>query len=97
MKDINSVEQKIRELKGYLKEEFYVKKIGYFGSYARGEYTSSSDIDILVEFSKPLGWKFFELQDFLESKLNMKVDLVTKNALKKQLKDQILKEVHAVE
>ena len=97
MKNRASIEQKLKELKGLLEKEYNVKQIGYFGSFAHGENTSSSDIDILVEFQRPLGWKFFELKELLESHLGRQVDLVSKNALKEQLKDQILKEVHYVE
>ena len=52
-----------------------------------------SDIDILVEFSEPVGWEFIDLKDFLEMILEIKVDLVTKNALKPQIRDRILNEV----
>lgn len=72
---------------------FNIDTIGYFGSYAKGSQTEKSDIDILVSFKKPIGWEFFELQDLLEKELHIKVDLVTQNALKAQLKDQILSEV----
>jgi len=52
-----------------------------------------SDIDILVEFSDPVEWDFIDLKEFLESLLEVKVDLVTKNALKPQIRDRILNEV----
>jgi len=73
-----------------LAKEYKVKEIGYFGSYATGEETELSDIDILVEFKEPLGWKFFELKEFLEEQLGRSVDLVTRNALKEQLRESIL-------
>lgn len=53
-------------------------------------------MDILVEFSEPVGWEFVELKEYLEEILGRTVDLVTKNALKKQLRDEILKEVRMV-
>ena len=87
------IENKLKSIKPYLAQKFNVDKIGYFGSFAKGTATGKSDIDILVEFTSPLGWEFFDLEMFLESALNMKVDLVTSGALKRQLKDQILKEV----
>ena len=52
-----------------------------------------SDIDILVHFSKPLGWEFFDLQDLLEKELELKVDLVSEKALKEQLRQIILNSV----
>ncbi len=71
-----------------------METISIFGSYTRGEQTQKSDIDILVEFSKDAHvgfFKFLELEEFLTQRLRVKVDLVTKNALKPMLKDQILK------
>ncbi len=87
------IECKIRDLKPVLSKKFHVDKIGYFGSYARNEQTLTSDIDILVSFRKPLGWSFFDLQDLLEQELNINVDLISINALKDQLKQDILREV----
>jgi hypothetical protein len=90
------VEKKINDLKPVLRDKYFVNKIGYFGSYARGTANENSDLDILVEFSKPLGWEFFDLQDLLEDSLEVKIDLVSSKALKSQLKEIILKEVKYV-
>lgn len=85
---------KLRELKPTLKKEFAVKEIGLFGSFSDGSYTSESDIDLLVEFENPIGWKFFSLEIYLEKKFGRKIDLVTKNALKDQIKEPILKDIN---
>ena len=77
-------------------QKYFVNKIGYFGSYATGNETENSDMDILVEFSQPLGWEFFDLNDLLEKEVECKVDLVSIKALKSQLKDSILSEVRYV-
>lgn len=78
----------------YLKEKFDVKTIGFFGSYVRGEQKEESDVDVLVEFQKPVGYfKFIELEDHLSKKLGTKVDLVTPDALKPLTKPRILGEV----
>ena len=90
------IEERLAALKPILYRDFYVRKIGYFGSFSRNEQTEDSDIDILVEFEKPLGWNFFDLQDLLEEKLNRKVDLVSTKAVKKQLKDIIFNQVKYV-
>lgn len=84
---------KLKELKPTLNEEYAVKKIGLFGSFADKTNTANSDIDIIVELDKPIGWKFLSLELFLENIFNRKIDLVTKNALKDQIKDEILKHV----
>jgi uncharacterized protein len=85
---------KLRELKPTLNKEFAVKEIGLFGSFSDGSYTSESDIDLLVEFENPIGWKFFSLEIYLEKKFGRKIDLVTKNALKDRIKQSILKDIN---
>jgi predicted nucleotidyltransferase len=87
---------KLKELKPSLYKDFAVKEIGLFGSFSDNTFNEDSDIDILVELEKPIGWKFFSLELFLEKTFNRKIDLVTKNALKDQLKVSILKEVNYV-
>jgi len=74
-------------------QKYYVDKIGYFGSFSRNEQTKKSDIDILVSFKKPVGWEFFDLQEFLEKELKLKVDLVSEKAIKEQLRAIILNSV----
>jgi predicted nucleotidyltransferase len=96
MKTTAEIENKLKQLKPVLSSDFAVKKIGYFGSYAEQAQTESSDLDILVEFSKPVGWNFFTLEKFLEEQFDLKIDLVTHNALKEQFKEKILSQVHYV-
>jgi predicted nucleotidyltransferase len=93
MKSKEEIEKILKENKSILHDKFKVKQIGLFGSYVRGNETKKSDVDILVEFYEPVGWEFIDLKDFLEEILGIEVDLVTKKALKPQLKDRILKEV----
>jgi uncharacterized protein len=87
---------KLAELKPMLQREYAVKEIGLFGSFSDDSFSEDSDIDILVELEKPIGWKFFTLEMYLENIFNRKIDLVTKNALKEQIKDGILKQVNFV-
>lgn len=78
----------------FLQTKYNVKTIGVFGSVSRGEEKKSSDVDILVEFSEPVGFfKFIELEEFLGELIGKKVDLVTKKALKPTIGREILKEV----
>ncbi len=93
MKTQEEIQAALKQLKPSLAEKFKVKEIGIFGSYARGEYMEVSDVDILVEFSEPVGWEFFDLKELLAEVLNQKVDLVTIGGLRPQLKDKILQEV----
>ena len=87
------IEHKLKELKPILFQKYYVDRIGYFGSFSRNEQTKKSDIDILVSFKKPVGWEFFDLQEFLEKELKLKVDLVSEKAIKEQLRAIILNSV----
>ena len=89
----SEIVNKLKELKPKLYSDYSVKEIGLFGSYSDNTFTESSDIDLLIELEKPIGWKFFSLELYLESVFEKKIDLVTKNALKHQIKDIILKQV----
>jgi uncharacterized protein len=84
---------RLKELKPTLYRDFAVKEIGLFGSFSDNSFNEESDIDIIVELERPIGWKYFSLEIYLESIFNRKIDLVTKNALKEQLRDSILKQV----
>jgi len=77
----SDIEVKLKNLLPFLVNEYRVKRIGYFGSYATGMQDDDSDINILVEFSQPCGWKFFTLEKLLEDQLGKEVDLVTAFAL----------------
>ena len=71
-----------------------MKGIGVFGSFIRGEQSDVSDIDILVDFEE--GADLFDLVGLsllLEERLQRKVDVVSKNALREELREQVLKEV----
>jgi len=70
-----------------------VKSLAVFGSLARGEATPASDIDVLVEFDRPVGlFEFIRLKLYLEELTNRKVDLVTPDALRPTMRDEILQE-----
>jgi len=74
-------------------EALGVRSLALFGSVVRGEAKSDSDVDILVEFSKPVGlFAFLEVKERLERLLGRRVDLVTRSALHPRLRDSILKE-----
>lgn len=92
----SDIETKLQALKPVLFNKFHVSKIGYFGSFATGEQTDKSDLDLLVEFSQPIGWEFFTLEKFLEKEFGLSIDLVTKDALKERIKKPILNQVKYV-
>ncbi|MCK4380373.1 MAG: nucleotidyltransferase family protein [Candidatus Lokiarchaeota archaeon] len=86
--------KRLTNLKTDLQNKYKVKELGLFGSYANGEPQEFSDIDILADFED--GADFFDfigLSLFLEEEFECKVDVVSKNALREELKDKILKTV----
>jgi uncharacterized protein len=87
----NQAIKKLRSLRPFL-DGYHVKSVAVFGSVARNEARASSDIDIMVEFSKSPGLDFVKLQRELSEKFGRNVDLVTKPALHPLLKDRILGE-----
>ena len=95
MKNLENIKRVLKDHTSEIAEKFGVKEIGIFGSYVRGEQEEGSDVDILVEFKE--GYKTFDnymdLKFYLEELLGLKVDLVSKSALKPRIKPHILREV----
>jgi predicted nucleotidyltransferase len=88
---------RLREIKPRLVASYKAKEIGLFGSFARGEQDVNSDIDVLVEFEENAD--LFDLTGltlYLEEELQRKVDVVPKRALRKELRESVLREVIAV-
>lgn len=97
MKAIDRMLDKIKNHKSELCKEYPIKQIGVFGSYLRGEERPDSDVDVLVEFTKPVDlFRFLDLEEKLSELFGKKVDLVSKKALKPYIGKQILKEVRYV-
>ena len=96
MLSTTDLETKLRKMMPELADKFHVSRIGYFGSFASGQQNENSDLDLLVEFSEPIGWKFFTLERFLEQSFGIPIDLVTKNALKERIKEPILNQVQYI-
>jgi predicted nucleotidyltransferase len=67
----------LREKYPYLVSEYGVKRIGLFGSYAKGTPSETSDVDVVVEFARPIGFGFVEFAEYLESLLGKRVDVLT--------------------
>lgn len=94
MKTVDELKRILSEHKPEIKKKFKVKSIGIFGSYIRGKSKKRSDVDILVEFSEPIGmFVFLDLEEYLKGIFGLKVDLVSKKALKPKIGENILNEV----
>lgn len=94
MKTIDEIKRILQEHRLVLRARFKVREIGIFGSYVRSEQKERSDVDILVEFVEPVGFfAFLDLEEYLSELLGLKVDLVSKKALKPRIGQYILEEM----
>ncbi len=98
-KTLVEIKEILRSSRGLLADKYAVRSLAIFGSYARGQQQATSDVDLLVDFDKPIGgFAFIELADHLEELLGMKVDLLTPRMIKhnRYLEEKILKELQVV-
>jgi predicted nucleotidyltransferase len=93
MNKLEEIKADLSSLKDELDKRFGVSAIGLFGSITRDDFTEKSDIDILVDFSRPIGMDFFTLADLLESRLKRKVDLITLDGIKPRYFEAIKKDL----
>jgi predicted nucleotidyltransferase len=94
MKTLKEIKSTLKANKKRLRADYGVKEIGIFGSLVKGSQSTNSDIDILVEFEKPIGlFGFVRLKFELSDLLGCPVDLVMKTALRPRISRQILSEV----
>jgi len=84
VKSLAEIRRILKEHKDLLRERFGVKRLAIFGSYARGKATPVSDVDILVDLKRPIGWEVVDLRDHLEALLGIPVQLVTESALRQK-------------
>ena len=96
MKSLDIILSLIIKNKPHLQKKYPIKTIGVFGSMARGDFNENSDVDILVEFDKPIGIEFIDLANELESILQQKVDLISKSGVKPKYLKIIEKDLHYV-
>ena len=90
----NTISKKLPELK----RDYSLRRIGIFGSYSTGRQSSTSDVDILVEFERtPDLFEFISLKNRLSTILSKKIDLVTTNSLRKEYAERVLKEVEYIQ
>lgn len=96
MVTLDEIKSILRFHKARLTSKYGLSYMAIFGSYGRGQQSTTSDIDILVEFKQPVGIEFIDLADELEFILKMKVDLVSKNGVKKDYYNQIERDLSYV-
>ena len=94
---ISEIKEALEKHKPELSNKYHVSQIGVFGSYVRNEQTSQSDVDILVDFSAPISlFEFIDMEEELSNLLNIKVELVSRRALRPYIGECILKEVQMI-
>ena len=93
----NAITSIIKENLPELQREYKINLLKLFGSYAKNQQNPDSDVDILVDFNEVINLiQFIKLKNALSEMLNMNVDLVMENALKKRIKNKILKEAESI-
>ncbi|MCG2725191.1 MAG: nucleotidyltransferase family protein [Elusimicrobia bacterium] len=91
---LNKINEILAQHKADIKQNYKVKRLGIFGSYARGNENKNSDLDILIEFKDKIDFfDYLELEEYLTKILKVKVDLVMKKTLKPNIGKRILSEV----
>jgi len=83
------IQEKLSNNRQYLIQKYHISYLAIFGSVSRDENNEKSDVDILVDFTQPIGISFIDLADELEEILNTKVDLVSRNGVKPKYFEQI--------
>lgn len=90
---LQTVLQVLRQHLPALQSKYPVARLAVFGSYARGEQTTESDIDVLVELSAPMGWDFIAMADEIESLFEIRTDVIPKHALSHRFLQSIEKDL----
>ena len=93
MLDLNKIRNILNLFKPQLIQKYPIASIGLFGSVVRQDFNINSDIDIIVDFNKPIGIEFISLADELEKELDHKVDLVSKAGIKAKYFKEIEPEI----
>ena len=94
---LDEIKRVLRDYKSVLKDKYHINTLGIFGSYVRNEQAPDSDLDILVDFTAPISlFEFIDMEQELSELLGVKVELVSRNALKPYIGKCILDEVQLV-
>lgn len=93
MYTLEKIVQTLRLYKPELQRKYPISGLGIFGSYARGEATENSDIDIAVDITGPMGLSFIAMADEIEGLLGIKVDVVPKRSIKSDYLPYVEKDI----
>ena len=93
MKAANKIKSQLKRMKPQLASKYGVNEIGLFGSITRDDFSTDSDVDIVVDFDRPVGIEFIDLANELEALLRRKVDLVSKKGIKPKYFKEVQKDL----
>ena len=93
MNSLLTIQKKLLSIKPFLVTKYHVSELGLFASVVRDDFSPMSDVDIMVDFSRPIGIEFIDLADELERQLDRKVDLVSRKGIKPKYFDAIQSEI----
>lgn len=93
MDQLSEIKQVLQQLKPELSKRFHVQSLGLFGSVVRDDFSPTSDIDIIVDFDQPVGIEFIDLANYIEQRLQKKVDLVSRRGVKDKYFKAIEREI----
>lgn len=96
MTNLTDIKDTLRNNKARLTDKYGLSFMAIFGSYGRGQQTENSDLDILVDFQRPIGVEFIDLANELERLLKIKVDLVSRKGVRPKYLKQIEQELDYV-
>lgn len=96
MQSLDDIRKAIASSRSELFDRFPIKTLAIFGSFSRGDQNPDSDVDLLVEFNRPVGVEFIDLAEQLEVVLNRRVDLVSRRGIKPKYFDRIKTELEYV-
>lgn len=93
MEQLTEIKHVLEQLKPELTKRFHVQSLGLFGSVVRDDFSPTSDIDIIVDFDRPIGIEFIDLAEYIEKRLHKKVDLVSRRGVKDKYFKAIEREI----
>lgn len=88
------IDTQLLRLRPELKKKFGVERLAYFDQFLSEHRTYKCQLNIMVELKKPLGWDFFSLKEFLEKKLQLRIDICTPRSIKPAIRGEVNKALH---
>jgi predicted nucleotidyltransferase len=95
-RNVDEIKAALRDMLPKLRSRWPVSYLGVFGSWVRGEQREESDLDLLVDFDRPVGLELMAFKDEVERRLGLQIDLVMRGSLRRRIGQRILAEAQPV-